>query len=418
MLNELTHWLSQKHNNEVILFLWAFLFFDSTRYLLCKLIVFAWDLLLPKERTYSHCPKVSILLAGYNEAAGIKNTLASLWGTYPDLDIIIIDDGSTDKMAEEAREFAKTHKGISIIRRETRGGKASALNYGFLFAKGEIIMVIDTDSILDRNSVWEIVQPFADEEIGAVAGTILPRNMFVNLVTWFQSYEYLHSIFIGRLVSCKLGLLGIVSGAYGAFRKDIWQRCQGMDVGPPEDLDFTIRIRKAGYKVAFAPFSNCYTDVPDTWIGLIKQRFRWEQGGVVRNHCRKHNDMLNYFSENFKWSNFFLWIETFYFDFLCPYIIIAYFLWLVAYTHDLFYCVAWLYFCYLFSEFVQILVCFFYSTNFWRDLIICAIAPLLFFYRTLLLLIRAIANMQELFLRVSFKDNYVPKHVRESTWHW
>lgn len=422
MLNDCTHWLTDKHFDELIFFFWAFLFFDSTRYLVLKVVVCIWDILkfYWHKEEYSHCPTVSVLLAGYNESNGIVSTLTSMWGTYPNLEIVVIDDGSTDGMLEAAKNFASNHAGVIVLRRDTRGGKASALNYGFNFASGEIIVVLDTDSSLEEHSIWALVQPFKDEKVGAVSGNLMPRNAFANIFTWFQAYEYLHSIFIGRLVSSKLNILGIVSGAYGAFHRNVWQRCVGMDVGPPEDLDFTIRIRKAGYKLAFVHNSTCYTDVPNTLIGLIKQRFRWEQGGVVRNHCRKHVGLTNLKSPNFRWGNMFLWLETFYFEFLSPYLILGYFVWLFGYapTQDIPYILAWLYIVYLIFEFIQAGVCLFYSQNIWRDITICAIMPLLIFYRTGLWLIRLIANTQEVLLRISYSDDYVPKHVRESTWKW
>lgn len=419
-MNEWVYWLSDKHPEELATFLWAFLLFDLTRYALIKLCFCIYDIIRgvfpSKEKPI--CPTVSVLLAGYNESAGIESTLQSLWGTYPNLQIIVIDDGSTDNMAEVAQNFANSHSGVLVLRRQRRGGKASATNYGFAFSTGEIIVVIDTDSTVGENAIWEIVQPFRDGKVGGVSGNLIPRNIFTNLLTWFQAYEYLHSISIGRLVSSRLGILGIVSGAFGAFRREAWERVGGMDVGPPEDLDFTLKLRKSGYTIAFAPYSTCYTDVPETLTALTKQRFRWEQGGVVRNFCRKHLDLTDFKSANFRWSNFILWLETFFFDFVCPYIIIAYFLWLFGFATELNFILAWLYIVYSGFDIIQIAICLFYSKNIGRDLGICLIFPLVFIYRSYLLVIRAVANTQELLWRVSYEDNYVPKHVRESTWHW
>lgn len=423
MPHEYLYWFSQKHIDEIVTFLWAFLFFDTSRYALLKIVVVVLDiikLLFGKRRpACTYCPSVSVLLSGYNEDA-IGSTLESVWGTYPKLEIIVVDDGSTDSTYQIIKDFAETHPGIIVLQRKKRGGKASAMNYAFNFASGEVIVVIDADSTLEKNAIWELVQPLKDPAVGAVSGNLLPRNMFCNYITWCQAYEYLHSIFVGRLVSAKLDILGIVSGAFGAFRREVWIECGGNDVGPPEDLDFTVNIRRAGYGVAFTQYATCYTDVPDTLASLNKQRLRWEQGGVVRVHCRKHIGMANIFSKNFRLTNLFVWLESLYYDLISPYVIFAYYVWLMFYVppYDLIYVLGWLYGIYFCFDLIQIAVCMFYSQNIKRDLGICLIMPLMFIYRTYMVGIRALGNTQELLWRQSYESDYVPKHVRDATWHY
>jgi cellulose synthase/poly-beta-1,6-N-acetylglucosamine synthase-like glycosyltransferase len=112
------------------------------------------------------------------------------------------------------------------------------------FARAEIIVCVDTDSHLQPHAIWEIVQPLADPEVGAVAGTVLARNAETNLCTWLQAAEYLRTIFVGRMLSSRLGVLGIVSGAFGAFRREAVERLKGWDVGPGEDGDLVLRLRR------------------------------------------------------------------------------------------------------------------------------------------------------------------------------
>lgn len=408
-MNEALHWLSAKHINELLVFAWAFLLLDTPRYALAKWGFCLIDFIkyLFSSCNYSCCPSVTVLLAGHNEEKSIISTLNSIVDTYPRLEIIVIDDGSTDKMSELVKDFSSE---IMILKRNERGGKASASNFGLKYASGEIIIVLDTDSTLGKNAIWEVVQPFIDKKVGAVSATILARNPFVNFITWYQAYEYLNSIFIGRIISSYLGILGIVSGAFGAFRKDILDQCMGFDVGPPEDLDMTIRIRKLGYKIAFAPYSHCYTDVPETWSAFTKQRRRWEQGGVVRNFCRKHVDMIKF--------DTLLWLETVYFELISPFLIVFYWIWLffTVSSEDLFFILIWLWIFYCVFEFCQIIVLSFYSDNRKRDFLICLCFPFMIFYRSYLLGIRLISIIEEFFWRKSYEDDYVPKHVREKTW--
>src|SRR5262249_46442443 len=161
---------------------------------------------------------------------------------------------------------------------------------------------------LGPSAIWEIVQPLANPAVGAVAGAVLSRG-YHNLVTWLQAYEYLHTIFVGRILSARMGILGIISGAFVAFRRSALDRVMGWDVGPPEDLDLTLSLRKAGYEIAFAPYAQCFTDTPPTWWGLIKQRQRWDRSGAIRNHCRKHVDMAFFWSSHFRFSDFCVVLE-------------------------------------------------------------------------------------------------------------
>src|SRR5262249_10946771 len=147
---------------------------------------------------------------------------------------------------------------VLVLRRPRRSGKSSATNFALTYTRADVVIVIDCDSSVGPGALWEIVQPLRDPQVGAVAGNILARNPFTNLCTWLQGYEYSSTIFVGRMLSARLGILGIVSGAFGAFRRDVLAQVNGWDVGPPEDLDLTLTIRKAGYRIEFAPYAECY----------------------------------------------------------------------------------------------------------------------------------------------------------------
>jgi cellulose synthase/poly-beta-1,6-N-acetylglucosamine synthase-like glycosyltransferase len=400
---------------------------DGPRYALTKIALCSWDCGRKFRRwlgghsqpRFTYCPSVCVVIAGHNEEETIAATLASLWGSYPRLEIVVVDDGSTDGMEAEAHRFARNHDGVLVLRRPERGGKSSAMNWGVTYTRAEVIVVVDADSDLGPSALWELVQPLQDPEVGAVAGAVVARNSFVGLATWLQAYEYLSTIFVGRMLSAWLGILGIVSGAFGAFRRSALDRVMGWDVGPPEDLDLTLALRKCGYKIAFAPYSQCFTEVPPTWWGLIKQRLRWERSGVIRNHCRKHLDLAYFWKSNFRISNFFVIFESWLFNVFCMYGIWVWFIcFLLNPPADWWQILFTLYLCYLAFELIQVAVDLVYSNAPGRDALISTVFFLVPFYQLLLLVVRLIATTEEIFLRKSYEDNYVPAKVRESTWRW
>ena len=314
MLLEWSHWLSSLHPEELLTFLWALILVDGARYGVLKLVFTLGDVLRTffqavtgrKPKPVPYLPRVCALLVGYNEADTIAHTLKSVHSGYPNLEVIVVSDGSTDEMARVAHDFARHHDGVLVMSRPHRSGKSSAMNFALQYTEAEVIVVIDADSELGPDALLKIVQPFADARVGAVSGTVLGRKPFTNLVTWLQSYEYLNAILVGRLFAARMGVLGIVSGAFGAFRGSALRRVMGWDVGPPEDLDLTLALRRAGYKIAAAPYANAFTDMPTTWYALLRQRLRWDQSGIIRNHCRKHIDMGLPWSAGFRWSDFVL----------------------------------------------------------------------------------------------------------------
>jgi cellulose synthase/poly-beta-1,6-N-acetylglucosamine synthase-like glycosyltransferase len=406
----------------------ALLLTDTPRYALAKIALCSWDCGrnlwrwlrgVPRQQRFTYCPSVCVIVAGHNEEEMIAATLTSLWGTYPRLEIIVVDDGSTDDMEGEARRFARTHSGVQVHRRPERGGKSSATNWALAYTRAEVIVIVDSDSDLGPAAIWELVQPLQDPEVGAVSGAVVARNPFVGLATWLQAYEYLSTIFVGRMLSAWLGILGIVSGAFGAFRRSALDRVMGWDVGPPEDLDLTLALRKCGYKIAFTPYSQCFTEVPPTWWGLIKQRLRWERSGVIRNHCRKHLDMAFFWRPHFRILDFFVLLESWFFNVFCMYGI---WVWFVCFVwnppDDRWQILLTLYLCYLVFEVIQVLVDLVYSNAPGRDLLISAVFFLVPLYQILLLIVRLIATTEEIFLRKSYQDNYVPAKVRQTTWRW
>ncbi|MEQ8837687.1 MAG: glycosyltransferase family 2 protein, partial [Lacipirellulaceae bacterium] len=326
MLIDWIHWISSRTLTELLFVTWPLLCIDGLRYGLSTVLMCLIDAVRDGLRWLSGAaepvcdfrPEICVVLAGLNEADTIGETLASVWGSYSPMEIIVVDDGSTDGMADVAQKFAESHRGVLVIRKQTRGGKSSALNCALPFAKAPIIVCVDTDSHLEPGAIARIVQPFRDSQVGAVSGAVVARNANTSLLTRLQSAEYLRSVFIGRLLSSRLGMLSIVSGAFGAYRRTALERTGGWDVGPGEDGDLVLRLRKSGWKVKHAPYAQCLTNLPTAWRTLFKQRRRWEWAAVTF-ECRKHIDLANIRSPGFRPSNLAILAETWFFRIFLTY---------------------------------------------------------------------------------------------------
>lgn len=458
MWTDWIHWLSSIAPNELLLIVLPLLCFDGVRYCFASVAMCLWDAtqeLIPrrspssppplqgeglgegsaagtnydyltphpspssKEKpTVGYLPDVCVILAGLNESETIVSTLQSVWGSYPKLEIVVVDDGSSDGMAALAHEFAATHENVLVLRKPNRGGKSSALNFAIPFTEAEVVICVDTDSHLEPNAIFEIVQPFADSKVGAVAGTVLARNGGVNLVSQLQAAEYLRSIFLGRMLSSRLGILGIVSGAFGAFRREAIMATGGWDVGPGEDGDLVLRLRKAAWKIVHAPYAQCLTNVPLAWKTLFRQRRRWEWA-IVTFECRKHVDMANIFSPNFRLSNLVMLLETWIFRIALSVVGLVILAWLATTQPKLLgYVLLTNYVMYCGLEFLQWLVLMYYTPKPARDAWSLACLPLVPPYYLFLKLASVVAIFEEFLWRRSYDDNFVPVHVRRVTWHW
>ena len=412
-------WLRSLRSWDLILLMWPFVLLELPRYVLLKVVMLIVDAVRgePRPTVYDHCPSVTVVLAGYNEADTVGPTIESILGTYPRLEIIVVDDGSQDAMSEAVAPYTEAG-GVRLLRKEDRGGKSSCVNFAVAESVGEVVLVIDTDSEIEPDTIWEMVQPFSDPHVGAVGGNIRVRNARRNFVTMCQAYEYLHAIFLGRQLQSRLGIMSCASGALGAFRREAVERVGGWDVGPGEDGDITIKIRKLGYKAVFAPYAVCNTDVPVTWWRLFKQRRRWNRG-LIRYKCRKHIDMANPFAANFSWGNLLLLLNVWFFKIFLLFIFWIAIVWrFLTWNVDAGFVLLTTYLLYQMFGLVKIAVLMYYSDRRLADLGTCIVAPLYPVYRIWLCAARLVSVVEETLFRRSFQDNYVPPKVRAATIHW
>ena len=233
-------------------------------------------------------PKISVIIPAYNEEKVITHTINGLLETkYPDKEIIFVDDGSTDKTLEIANQFKDK---ITILHKEN-GGKATALNYGIECSNGEIIVIVDADTIIGRNTLKDIIKGFdVHDQVAAVAGNVKVRNR-TNLITKCQALEYITGIQIVRRAFDVFGSITIVPGALGAFRKSMLDQTgsYGKDT-IVEDYDQTIKLLKAGLITSGSTKATAYTEAPNTVKDFVLQRKRWFRGNIQV--FKRHMDAL------------------------------------------------------------------------------------------------------------------------------
>jgi cellulose synthase/poly-beta-1,6-N-acetylglucosamine synthase-like glycosyltransferase len=245
--------------------------------------------------------RVSILIPGHNEADSIEQCVLSLSEqTFKDFEIVCVSDGSTDDTYRIMKRLQREGKVDKIAECAIRGGKSSAINLGMRLATGDIVIVIDCDCSFDRTAIEELVRPFSNPKIGAVGGSVLVRNGEKSITASLQAIEYMVGIQLGRTALDTFGQLSIISGAFGAFRREAFMHVGMMDQGPGEDGDITMRLRLYGYDIGFAVRSVAYTDVPTHMFNLIKQRQRWERDALWT-RVRKYGRTFNPKSRDFRW---------------------------------------------------------------------------------------------------------------------
>lgn len=268
-------------------------------------------------------PRISMLAPAYNESATVVESVRSLLSLeYPDLEIVVINDGSSDDTLQvliERFELAAVHpvyraelktravRGIYrsrltpnlVVVDKENGGKADSLNVGLDMASGELVCAIDADTLVEADALLRMVRPFVrNDEVVAAGGTIrvvndctvvsgrvvrvrTPRRFLAGV----QAIEYLRAFLFGRLGWNRLGGNLIISGAFGLFRTDAVVRAGGyLHATVGEDMELVARLRRTGYesgerhRVDFIPDPVAWTEVPESLAVLRRQRDRWHRG--------------------------------------------------------------------------------------------------------------------------------------------
>ncbi len=408
---------------QLFLAFWPFLLIAIPRYILSEIVILVLSLRREPPakaafvaRMQNHPPLVSVLLPGYNEAKTLETTVVALREqSYPNLEIIVVSDGSTDGMGEIGRKFARLGW-VRYFEHRIRGGKSSAANFALNAARGDYIVICDADSTFDTDSVWYLMAEFYRPNVTAVAGNLRVRNFATNLLTRCQAMQYLMSIGVGRRVTAWFGMLFIVSGAFGAFRREALLSVGGWDTGPGEDADLTTKSRVIGGQVAFAPKAMCMTDAPDKWYAYFRQQMRWNRS-TVRFRLRRYRWMLYPMHRPFVWTNVLGMLDVVVFQIIFAAIFPFYLIWLYdAYPNLFWYIVASIMLLYVVVNYIHFAIAVAFSERKRMDLRLAIYIPLYgLFMGWWLRTVRLLAYADEWLFQSSYKEPYVPSYVQEQS---
>ncbi|CAM5388904.1 glycosyltransferase [Streptomyces griseorubiginosus] len=218
---------------------------------------------------------VSVLVPAYNEAKCIENTVRSLMASEHPIEVLVIDDGSSDGTARivEAMDLPN----VRVVR-QLNAGKPAALNRGLANARHDIIVMMDGDTVFEPSTVRELVQPFGDPRVGAVAGNAKVGNRDSLIGAW-QHIEYVMGFNLDRRMYDILRCMPTIPGAVGAFRRSALERGGGMsDDTLAEDTDITMAMHRDGWRVVYAEKARAWTEAPESVQQLWSQRYRWSYG--------------------------------------------------------------------------------------------------------------------------------------------
>ncbi|MEW1777974.1 bifunctional polysaccharide deacetylase/glycosyltransferase family 2 protein [Streptomyces sp. NPDC086777] len=222
---------------------------------------------------------VSVIVPAYNEKECIANTLESLARSTHPIEVIVVDDGSTDGTSEIARAAADQlgMHNVRVIRQEN-AGKPAALNNGVRNASYDIVVMMDGDTVFEPETVRHLVQPFADPGVGAVAGNAKVGNRNTLIGAW-QHIEYVMGFNLDRRMYDLLRCMPTIPGAIGAFRREAVLGVGGMSEDTlAEDTDITIAMHRAGWRVVYQEHAKAWTEAPGSLKQLWSQRYRWSYG--------------------------------------------------------------------------------------------------------------------------------------------
>ncbi|WP_327238681.1 bifunctional polysaccharide deacetylase/glycosyltransferase family 2 protein [Streptomyces sp. NBC_01317] len=218
---------------------------------------------------------VSVLVPAYNERECIANTVRSLMESGHPIEVVVVDDGSTDGTADIVEEMWLPN--VHVVRQEN-AGKPAALNNGIAHARHDIIVMMDGDTVFEPSTVGELVQPFGDPRVGAVAGNAKVGNRDTLIGAW-QHIEYVMGFNLDRRMYDLLRCMPTIPGAVGAFRRQALERVGGMsDDTLAEDTDITMALHRDGWRVVYAERARAWTEAPESVQQLWSQRYRWSYG--------------------------------------------------------------------------------------------------------------------------------------------
>ncbi len=362
-----------------------------------------------QEKFMQSEPMVSIVIAGRNEAAIIGETIESLLALpYKKREIIVVDDNSNDGMYEICRAYEQRGE-IRLLRNTEASGRVGrpvASNLGLYYATGEFVISLDADTTYDRNMIQAMIGPFYNPKVGVVAGNLKVANMHDSIWTVCQAMEYAVSIGVWKRWTSYRHVTLQASGAFGAFRRTALAAFGGWDPELAEDADLSLKMRRSGWDIAFAPYAIAMTHAPASLKALAKQRVRWDKG-AVRTYFHKHKSMM--MPKKGKWRFALELIQEFFMIYMLPLTYVVYSAVLIYFDWKIwvfaqFFC----YFVYCIISFCTFMAVLSWSERSEDERFMLLYIPFFPIYKEIFRWVRIYANLCETF-RVGYKEPYLPE---------
>ena len=272
-------------------FLWAFMIVATALVVVRTLIVIWLAARFRRPPRTDFVEPISVVIAAYNEEKLIAETLRTLLATdyKGEVEVVVVDDGSTDQTAAQIEHLARNESRVRLLQQENRG-KARALQRGLAAAHNGIVVFIDADTQCQRDTLPRLLEPLADERIGAVSGHAKVGNLR-KFIARCQALEYTCGFNLDRRAYNLWKCITVVPGAISAIRKDAIDEAGGLSLETlAEDTDLTLSLHRHRQRIVYVPDAIAWTEAPETVATLARQRSRWAYGTL---QCLwKHRDMV------------------------------------------------------------------------------------------------------------------------------